>query len=224
VLDEGGGWQQRYLMTLAAGCPRCSSPVTGDEHGWHCLDHGAITPLWRPSAASYEALTEHLARAAPVPTLLPWPLSPGWKITDFGSVAASGQEAKASLVSCSGVSDLDGVVELTVVSEEPGVGLGARCAGIDRSDPGADIGDGPPHAKVRVDGHPISLWSVLTADADRTFDRSVFAGEATGRWLWLVMRPASAALLLNDEWILCDLATLGPELIDLPFGGNPPAW
>ena len=56
------------------------------------------------------------------------------------------------------------------------------------------------------------------------FDRSVFAGEALGRWLWLVLRPASAALLLGDDWVLQDIAALGPELIDLPFGGGPPAW
>jgi Family of unknown function (DUF6758) len=115
-------------------------------------------------------------------------------------------------------------VEVSVVSEEPGVGLGARCAGLLRSDPGAEIGDGPPHAKVRIDGHPISLWSVLTSDVDVAFDRSVFAGEAQGRWLWLVLRPASAALMLKDEWILLNVADLGPELIDLPFGGGPPAW
>jgi hypothetical protein len=65
---------------------------------------------------------------------------------------------------------------------------------------------------------------VLTSDVDVVFDRSVFAGEAGGRWLWLILRPASAALLLKDEWILVDLADLGPELIDLPFGGSPPAW
>ena len=52
----------------------------------------------------------------------------------------------------------------------------------------------------------------------------MFAGEAHGRWLWLVLRPASAALLLKDEWVLMDVADLGPELIDLPFGGSPPAW
>jgi hypothetical protein len=39
----------------------------------------------------------------------------------------------------------------------------------------------------------------------------------------VVLRPASAALLLNDEWLLQDLADHGPELIDLPFGGGPPA-
>jgi hypothetical protein len=211
-------------MGLAAGCPRCSSPVTSGEDGWRCLDHGQIPPLWRPATASYETLAEHLSSCVGVPTLVPWPLAPGWQITDFGCVAEPDREAKASLASCSGVTDADGVVELTVVSEEPGVGLGARCAGTERTDPGGEVGDGPPHAKVRVNGHPLPLWSVSTSDSSSTFDRSVFAGEALGRWLWLVMRPASAALLLHDEWILADLADLGPELIDVPFGGSPPPW
>jgi hypothetical protein len=64
---------------------------------------------------------------------------------------------------------------------------------------------------------------VSTSDSDPAFDRSVFVGEAHGRWLWLVLRPASAALLLKDEWILIDVADLGPELVDVPFGGHPPA-
>lgn len=169
-------------------------------------------------------MAEHLGRCGASPTLVPWPLAPGWTITDFGCVAAPDEDARASMLSCSGVNDLDGVVELTVVSEEPGVGLGARCAGTDHTDPGAEIGDGPPHVKVRIDGVALPLWSVSTSMSDPAFDRSVFAGEAHGRWLWLVLRPASAALLLRDEWILADVASLGPELIAVPFGGNPPPW
>jgi hypothetical protein len=198
--------------------------MTGSDVAWQCPDHGTVTPLWRPAAAGYEALTEHLQRCRPVPSLVPWPLAPGWAITDFGCVAAPDRDARASMVACSGLSDLDGVVDLMIVSEEPGVGLGSRCAGLIRTDPGTEIGGGPPHAKVRVDGHPIALWTVTTSEADGAFDRSVFAGEAHGRWLWIVLRPASAALLLNDEWVLVDLADLGPELIELPFGVNPPSW
>ncbi len=211
-------------MTLAAGCPRCTSSVTEEADGWRCPAHGRIVPLWRPSVASYEALAEHLRRCVGPPTLMPWPLAPGWTITDFGCVARRGQEAGASMLSCSGVTDQDGVVELTIVSEEPGVGLGARCAGTDHTDPGAEVGEGPPHARVNVDGVTLPLWSVSTSHSDPAFDRSVFAGEAHGRWLWLVLRPASAALLLRDEWFLADVAGLGPELIDVPYGGNPPPW
>lgn len=211
-------------MTLAAGCPRCPSPVSEQATGWRCADHGTTVPLWRPSVAAYEDLAEHLRLCGEMPTLVPWPLAPGWAITDFGVVGAEGLPARASMLSCHGLSDADGVVELTLVSEEPGVGLGARCAGTERTDPGGDVGEGPPHAKVRIDGHPLPLWSVSTSETDPTFDRSVFVGEAHGRWLWMVMRPASAALLLRDEWILADLARLGPALIDIPFEGNPPPW
>jgi hypothetical protein len=180
--------------------------------------------LWRPALPDYETFAEHLTNAGSFPTLLPWPLPPGWTVTDFGCVAAHGADARATFVTLAGTSDLDGVVEVSVVSEEPGVGVGTRCAGLVRTDPGAEIGDGPPHAKVRIDGHPVPMWSVLTSEVDATFDRSVFAGEALGRWLWLVLRPASAGLLLKDEWLLTNVAELGPELIDLPFGGSPPAW
>jgi hypothetical protein len=77
---------------------------------------------------------------------------------------------------------------------------------------------------VRVESRPVPLWSLLTSEVDDAFDRSIFAGEAGGRWLWLVLRPASAALLLADEWVLVDVADLGPELLELPFGHGPPAW
>lgn len=211
-------------MSLAASCPRCSSPVVEDGRGWRCPDHEGIVPLWRPAQPDYELLAEHFQLCGSLPTLLPWPLWPGWSVTDFGCVGEQGRDARASLTSCVGPSELDGVVELTIVSEEPGVGLGSQCAGTDHSDPGAEIGAGPPHAKVRISGHPIALWSVPTSAGDHRFERSVFAGEALGRWLWLVLRPASAALMLNDEWNLLDINQLGPELIDLPFGGNPPPW
>lgn len=211
-------------MTLAAGCPRCTSPVTQDAPGLRCAQHGPVTPLWRPATASYEELAEHLHRCGSTSTFVPWPLPPGWSITDFGCVAAPGRDARATMLSCRGVSELDGVVEVSIVSEEPGVGLGARCAGTDHSDPGAEVGEGPPQAKVRAEGVTVPLWSVSTASSDPTLDRSVFAGEAYGRWLWLVFRPAPAGLLLREDWLLTDLSALGPELIDVPFGGNPPPW
>ncbi|HET7736811.1 MAG TPA: DUF6758 family protein [Nocardioidaceae bacterium] len=212
-------------MSLAAGCPRCAAPVSEeDDVSWSCRDHGGITPLWRAQHVGYDEFHDHLLSADPIPTWLPWPLPPGWAVNDFGCVALPGREARASFVSCTGTTDLDGVVEVTVVAEEPGVGLGARCAGVDRTDPGADIGDGPAHVKVALDGHPAALWAVSTSDSDAAFDRSVFAGEAQGRWLWLVLRPASAALLLKDDWSLTDLGSLGPQLVDLPFTDVPRAW
>lgn len=211
-------------MSLAAGCPRCASPVSEEPGGWRCPDHGLVTPLWRPAVASYEELAVHLRHCRHAPTLVPWPLPPGWTITDFGCVSEPGQDARASMLSCRGMTDADGLVELTVVSEEPGVGLGARCAGTDHTDPGAEVGQGPPQARVRIAGATLPLWTVSTSENHSAFDRSVLAGEAHGRWLWLVLRPPSAALLLRHEWALVDLADLGPELVDVPFGGSPPPW
>ena len=66
--------------------------------------------------------------------------------------------------------------------------------------------------------------SVYTSRAGPDLDRAVLAGEAEGRWLWLVLRPASALLLLRDDWILRDVSQVGPPLVELPFGGPPPHW
>ena len=64
----------------------------------------------------------------------------------------------------------------------------------------------------------------LAAVEDELLARAVFAGEADGRWLWLVMRPASAALLLHDDWLLADVTGFGPEALEMPFGGRRPLW
>ena len=111
-----------------------------------------------------------------------------------------------------------------VVTEEAGVGLGARCAGLVHDDPGPEVGDGRPPVRVRIDSKTVPLWAVSTSRSDREFDRSVFAGEALGRWLWIVLRPASAMLLLRDDWILRDVSGMGPPLVEMPFGGPRPAW
>lgn len=203
-------------------------PDTAGGTGWHCPDHGAVVPLWRPEASSYEAFLDHLERSPDFPTYLPWPLGPGWTVTDFGCVAdraAPGTTpVRATVTTCVGATDPDGVVEVTIVSEEPGTGLGRRVAGTDHDDPGHEVGVGPPAVRVRIEPFSVALWAVSTSITDVEFDRSVFAGEADGRWLWLVLRPASAALLLRDEWILADVARLGPQLVEMSFGGSPPAW
>ena len=73
-------------------------------------------------------------------------------------------------------------------------------------------------------------WSTTRTDGpdppadEELLARAVFAGEADGRWLWLVMRPASAALLLHDDWLLADVTGFGPEALEMPFGGPRPAW
>ena len=56
-------------------------------------------------------------------------MSPGWSIADFGCVAGDEGPALATVTTTIGASALDGEVEVTVVSEEPGVGLGSRVRG-----------------------------------------------------------------------------------------------
>lgn len=211
-------------MSLTVGCPRCPAPVIRSADGWDCLDHGRVDPLWRPEEASYDAFAEHLRASTAMPTLLPWPLGPGWSVSDFGYVGAEPERATATMTCCTGATALDGPVDVLVVIEEPGVGLGARVAGIERPDPGADVNDGRPAVKVRVERQVVPLWPVSVSGLVGEWDRSVLAGESGARWIWLVLRPASAVLLLRDDWILRDAAQSGPHLVELPFGGPSPSW
>ena len=210
-------------MPLTPGCPRCSTPIARAGPVWSCPDHGVIDPLWRPAEASYDAFVEHLGATGPFPTYLPWPLSPGWRVTDFAAVGTP-ERGRAAMTCVSGTSALDGPVDVLVVSEEPGTGLGARIAGTAHDDPGAETGEGPPTVRVRIERQTVPLWPISTSATTTEWDRSVVAGEADGRWLWLVLRPASAMLLLRDDWILRDVSGLGPPLVELPFGGPAPAW
>jgi hypothetical protein len=178
--------------------------------------------LRRPTEPSYQDFAETLGTAGDFPTFLPWPMSPGWWVSDFA--VAGERPARATMTCSSGTSALDGPVDVFVVSEESGVGLGARCAGILHLDPGPEVGAGPPPVRVRVRHQSVPLWAVSTADSHVDLDRSVFVGEAVGRWLWMILRPASAMLLLRDEWILRDVSGIGPPLVEMPFGGPRPAW
>lgn len=209
-------------MTLRASCPRCREGFPDDGRG-RCSRHGPQPPLWRPEVATYDAFTAHLQRASGFPTYLPWPMGSGWRVTDFGVV--HGEGGAAATVTCvSGTTEPDGRVDVLVVVEEPGIGLGGRCAGLAGPDPGHDFGQGLPTVKVRVGSQGVPLWPVSMAGVEGELDRSVVAGEVTGRWLWLVLHPASAVLLLADEWWLRDVADDGPHLVEVPFEGPGPVW
>lgn len=188
-----------------------------------CPEHGTVRPLWRPREPSYDALVEHLALAGAFPTYVPWPLGPGWHINDFAVVAET-DPAVATLTVIGGTTELDGEVEVIVVAEEAGVGLGARCAGTLGDDPGPGFGEGPAAVRLRIGSQQVSLWPVSTGAEAGDWDRSVVVGEAEGRWLWLVLRPASAMLLLRDDLILRDVSGLGMSLVEVPFGGSGSTW
>jgi Family of unknown function (DUF6758) len=209
-------------MRLAPGCPRCPATITTGASTWRCPTHGEVVPLWRAVEPTYAAFADYLALARPFPTWLPWPMPPDWRVNDFGVVAVPEQKPAAAFLSFLGPTDLDGLVQMTVVTEEPGVGLAARCGGATYTDPGTEVGDGPPLARVRLEAMTVPVWPVTVSDGESALDRLVLAGEAGGRWLWLVLRPATAVLLLNDLGALVDAATLGPQLVSLPFAENRP--
>lgn len=211
-------------MSLTAVCPRCREELTPADAGPTCPVHGALPALWLPAEVGYDEFAEHLQAAGDFPTYLPWPMGPGWSVTDFGVVCDDQQRPSATVTCCSGVSQLDGPVDAFVIAEDPGVGLGARCAGLPTDDPAAELGAGPPAVRVRIGSKAVPLWPVSTSAADGELDRAAFAGEAGGRWLWVVLRPASAMLLLRDDWILRDVSSMGPMLVAMPFGGPRPSW
>lgn len=195
-----------------------------------------MRPLWRPAEATYDGFVAHLDQADGFPTYLPWPLSPGWEVIDF-AVVGDERGTTATLTCVSGPSAADGPVDLLVVAEEAGVGLGARCAGTPGTDPGLQVGDGPAAARLRIGSQPVPMWPVSVwpgelaqAPSDEPqalageWDRSVLVGEAGGRWLWVVLRPASAMLLLQDGWQLRDVSQLGMALVEVPFGGPRATW
>jgi hypothetical protein len=159
---------------------------------------------------------EHVVNRAKIPVWLPHGLSAGWVCSGLGYAGDERDGARATVTSMSGPSPLGGAAEIVIVAEEPGVGLGARHAGLAGPDPGVGFDQAPPDAKVEVAGHPTALWSLPTAD-----DCAVFVGEAKGLWLWTLVWPASAGVLMYDSLTLSDVRD-GFLEAELAFGSNSP--
>lgn len=174
-----------------------------------------MAPLSVAPRPCVEAL-EHVCSGAQVPLWLPFPLPTGWLVSGVGSAGDDRTGARATLLACSGPAPLGGAADLVLVAEEPGVGLGARFAGLPAPDPGPEISEMAPHAKVEAASHPTPLWTVPGSD-----DRAVFVGEAKGLWLWAVLWPAAAGLLLLENLALLDLREGVPEA-GVEFGSSSP--
>lgn len=204
-------------MKAPPSCPRCGGPVhepNAWDSAWRCAAHGNVHPLqpaYQPSREGMEAIV----RTAAVPVWLPWPLPQGWLVTGFAAAGDERSGARACVVALSGPNPLGGPGDLLVIAEEPGVGLGARLAGLDGPDPGADFAAGLPHAAVQYSRYEFPLWNVQTPD------RAAFVGEAMGNWLWAVLWPDTAGTLLVEPLVLRDLRDPGQDL-DLPFGAPSP--
>jgi uncharacterized protein DUF6758 len=199
-------------------CPRCGSDLRAPglwSSAWECPRHGIVAPYMVLTHVGLDAV-EHVVGRAVVPLWMPLPLPHGWVCS---GVAYAGDErtgACATVTSLTGPSPLGGAAELLIVAEEPGVGLGSRYAGLVETDPGTGFDAGTPDAKVFAASHPTALWSVPADD-----DRAVFVGEAMGQWLWAVVFPATAGVLMYDEVALTDLRE-GLVDVDLAFGSISP--
>lgn len=148
-----------------------------------------------------------------VPLWTPWPVPADWV---FGGLAYAGDAGSdASAVTCwSGPDQFGDRAEMLLISEEAGAGLGGYFAGLPVTYPGPGVGEGPPHARFTVEDRPVPLWSVDGVAPDR----AVYAGEAAGRWLWVVVHPAEAGALVVEPMQFVDARQLGAELTVLPLG------
>jgi hypothetical protein len=164
---------------------------------WTCAEHGRVSPY---RVGHVEGLPK-VAGTAKVPLWSPQLLIPGWTIGGLGWCGDERTGATAVVTAFSGPSPLGGPADMLLVSEEPGVGLGAALAGIPGLDPGA-CAEGAPDAKVLAAGHPTALWRCESAE-----DRVAFVGEASGVWLWAVLWPPAAELVLLEHVELHDLRT-----------------
>jgi hypothetical protein len=204
-------------MKLPRSCPRCGRPVrepSAWSSAWQCDVHGEVLPLRVMDGPSRAGL-QGARRGAAVPIWLPWPLPAGWLVTGFATAGDERSGARASAVALSGPNPMGGPGEMMLISEEPGIGLGAYFAGLAGPDPGGDFAAMAPHAFVQLGSRQFPLWHVEAPG------RAAFAGEVLGRWLWLVLWPDTAGVLMIEPMALRDLRDPGQEL-DLPFGAHSP--
>lgn len=185
---------------------------------WRCDRCGPVPPWHVAERVSAEIVESAVRVAAESPTQIPvwclWPLPPGWTVTGVGWVGDDRYGANATALSCSGPDPLGvGPADVVLIAEEPGVGLGARFAGVDGLDPGPGLAravtETSAHAKIKAAGWPTPLWAIATSG-----DRCAHVGEAKGLWLYAVAWPASAGYLLAEDVVLHDLTEwLPPELV-----------
>jgi uncharacterized protein DUF6758 len=209
------------------GCPRCGGPVRPPDlmrSEWRCDIDGPVPPMQVAEHVGVGAVEWATTIPAscdnPVPLWCLWPLPTGWMMTGVGWAGDDRSGPRATAVACSGPAPLGaGAADVVLVAEEPGVGLGARLAGLTGVDPGPLLDEAlratAAHAKVTAAGHPTPLWSVPSPD-----DRCVYVGEAKGLWLFAVVWPAEAGYVLADHLVLHDLHEWVPAT--LVFGAPSP--
>lgn len=210
-------------------CPRClreAQPPSLRTSRWCCPEHGEIAPLHQAVAGHAETAAQ-LGRRSQVPLWVAWPLPTAWLVTGVQVAGDDHSGWLATAVALSGPNPLfttdrpaPPFGDLLVVAEQPGVGLGARLAGIADVDPGPalmeEMSRSGAHATVDAAGHAVPLWCVPGSS-----DRAVYVGEAASVWLWLVALPADAGAIVLEKLRLLDLRDPGHGL-DLPTGAPSP--
>jgi hypothetical protein len=212
------GAVQRDTVHQDPTCPRCGNELRPPglwSNAWECPRHGVVHPYLVLTHIGPDAI-EHVVGRATVPLWMPHPLPPGWVCSGMAYAGDERTGASATATCLSGPGPLGGAAELVIIAEEPGVGLGARHAGLVEPDPGAGFDVGPPDAKVFAASHPTALWSVPVDD-----DRAIFVGEAMGLWLWAIVWPATAGVLMYDDLSLIDLRESDGDLV-IDFGALSP--
>ncbi len=191
---------------------------------WTCPVHGATAPL-HPAVLGTEEAFRGLGPRSQVPLWLPWPLPTSWLVSGVRTAGDEHTGSVATVVACSGpnplpaahVEGLDDArsADLLLIAEQPGVGLGAHLAGLRDVDPGTAAGNGAPHLKLVAAGHETPLWAVEAEGV------AAYVGEASGVWLWVVVWPERAAVVLLEQFELRDARDPG-YLLDMPHGALSP--
>lgn len=191
---------------------------SGNTRSWVCEEHGEIIPVG-PAQAPTQKLLRQVALDSLVPVWMPRPVPEGWQLT--GLQLAGAGSTVACVIALSGpnplpeLEDDEVTADLLLVSEQPGVGLGAHLAGLDGVDPGPLLAEkaahDPAEVKLVADEHEVPLWSVPVDGG------LAYVGEASGDWLWLLAWPSVAGITLLNRFGLVDARTVetGP---DLPCG------
>ena len=182
-------------------CVRCRGPLRTPEHhgAWACPEHGDVEPL-HPALPPEEGHLLDVAASSGVPVWMPWPMPAGWSVSGVRRAGGTGP-SRGVAVSLTGSGLTARQVEMVLVAEEPGVGLGSSYAGLLSTDPGPELADLPRDTKLTAAGHPTALWSLPVSD------RAGYVGEAGGLWLWVVVWPVSEWMVVHDDLHLVDART-----------------
>jgi hypothetical protein len=194
--------EDRSRVHLDPTCPRCGDALRAPglwSSDWLCARHGSVAPYTVLTHTGPDAM-DHIVERARVPVWLAGGLPIEWVCSGFAYAGDERSGARATVTAMSGPSPLGGPADLLIIAEEPGIGLGSRHAGLAEADPGAGFDGGTADAKVIAASHPTALWNVPAA-----LGRAVFVGEAEGLWLWALVWPETAGVLMYEGIHLTDL-------------------